>query len=199
MEWLIDLDKTLFYHINNDWSNSVLDAILIPIRNPFVWAPLYVFIIGFVIFNFKRRAYWFLLFALLNMGTSDIVSSRIIKPSIERLRPCHPASGVDAVVRVRCGSAYSFTSSHATNHFALATFLALTLGFVMGKFKIILFIWAFLISLAQVYVGVHYPVDIIVGSLIGTTIGLIYGTLFLKYYGLESTVQSLRYPNDTEG
>jgi undecaprenyl-diphosphatase len=199
MEWLIDLDKTLFYLINHDLSHDILDAILIPIRNPFVWAPLYIFIIGFVLFNFKKKSYWFLLLALLNMGTSDIVSSRVIKPSIERLRPCHPASGVDAVVRVRCGSAYSFTSSHATNHFALATFLTITLGFVLGKFKMILFVWAFLISLAQVYVGVHFPVDIIVGSLIGTTIGLIYGTLFMKYYGLEPYFQSLTYPNDNDG
>ena len=185
MEWLLDLDISLFYVINHGWSSDILDFILIPVRNPFVWAPLYIFIIGFVIFNFKSKTYWFLLLILLNMGTSDLVSSRIIKPTIERLRPCHPASGVDAIVRVRCGSGFSFTSSHATNHFALSTFLSLSLGFILGRLKVLLFIWALIISIAQVYVGVHYPVDILVGSLIGISVGMIFGSLFLHYYNLE--------------
>ncbi|RZL15228.1 MAG: phosphatase PAP2 family protein, partial [Pedobacter sp.] len=75
--------------------------------------------------------------------------------------------------RVPCGSGYSFPSAHATNHFGIAVFLILVF---YKKWKPILplgLLWAFSIAFAQVYVGVHYPVDIICGSLLGTLLGFI--------------------------
>jgi undecaprenyl-diphosphatase len=66
---------------------------------------------------------------------------------------------------------FSFTSSHATNHFGVATFLFVTLGRFFGSWKYLIFIWAALICYAQVYVGVHYPLDVLFGALLGFAIG----------------------------
>ncbi len=182
MDYILNIDQSLFHWINQGWSSGVLDAIFIPWRNSIIWAPLYMFIIAFFFFNFGKSGYWLLFFCLLTVGSSDIVSSRIIKPTIERPRPCHNKSGVTPVIRVRCGSGYSFTSSHATNHFAIASFLVFTLGFLIKWLKYPLFIWAGIVSLAQVYVGVHYPLDVIMGSLLGLLIGWLWSKVFKYYY-----------------
>ncbi len=162
--------------------NPLLDFLLIPIRNPIFWAPLYTFVIGFYFFNFdKNRAYYLLLFTLLTVGTSDLVSSRVIKPYVERPRPCHVLDSDSLVLRVRCGGGYSFTSSHASNHFALAVYWMLVFFRRKAKWLWILFGWAFLISFAQIYVGVHYPSDVFIGSIIGSMIGLMTSLLYRKW------------------
>jgi len=178
-------DYQLFEWINSGWSSNLLDLVMPWLREPLFWLPLYVFIIGFVVFNFGKKSYWFLIFTVLTIGTSDMVSSRIIKNTIERPRPCHYQSSthtLKVIKRVRCGSGYSFTSSHATNHFAIATFLIGVLGIFLTWLRPWMWLWAAMISLAQVYVGVHFPLDILVGGIIGTLIGWLYALLFLKFY-----------------
>ena len=181
MQEILQWDITLFEAINRGWSNAFFDWILPWWRNSFFWLPFYVFFIAFLFFNYGRKAYWVLLFTLLTVMTSDLTSSHLIKKNVQRLRPCNDAY-MEVIERVRCGSGYSFTSSHATNHFALATFWALTLGIEIPKTKMWFWLWAGTISLAQVYVGVHYPLDILVGSMLGFCIGWIYAFLFWKYY-----------------
>jgi membrane-associated phospholipid phosphatase len=168
---IIILDKTLFHFINSELSSPILDFLLIWIRHPLFWAPLYIFLIAFMLFNFGgRRGYRFILFILLVFGTGDVVSSRIVKPSVGRLRPCNQEE-LNVVERVPCGVGYSFTSSHATNHFGIATFVALTLGTLITRIRPWLWLWAALISFAQIYVGVHFPLDILGGTILGIMIG----------------------------
>lgn len=182
MEEILSIDYSVFKWINEGWSNSVFDIILVYARNLLTWAPLYIFVIFFYFINFGKKGYWLLLFTLLTVGSSDMVSSRVVKPSIERPRPCHNNSGLAPIVRVKCGSGFSFTSSHATNHFALATFWFFTFGFYLKRSKWLVIVWAGTISVSQVYVGVHYPSDILAGSLVGILIGFIWSRLFRKYY-----------------
>src|SRR5690606_19825850 len=98
---------------------------------------------------------------------------------VERLRPCNDIElREDIIVRVRCGSGYSFTSSHATNHFAMAVMLTFLF---YRRWKHVLWLslfWAAAISFSQIYVGVHYPGDILVGALLGSTIGVINGSIY---------------------
>jgi undecaprenyl-diphosphatase len=82
-----------------------------------------------------------------------------------------------------CGSGFSFVSNHATNHFGMGVFSFVTLRHVIGKWAWLGPLWAFSIAYAQVYVGIHYPLDIIAGAGLGTLFGISTGTLFNKRYG----------------
>ncbi len=151
-----------------------------------MWIPLYLFLLLLVTINFKKNAWWWVVFAAGTVILTDFVSSSIIKNNIIRLRPCNEpgfASWIHVLVAYRPQSS-SFTSSHAANHFGLAMFLFLTLKSGFKKWPLLFFFWALSISFAQVYVGVHYPIDIICGGLIGILIGYLSGKSFNKNYGL---------------
>ncbi len=179
---LISWDIKAFEFINITLSNAFFDAVLPWLREPLFWVPLYIFILGFVFFNVGSKAYWFVIFLILTASSSDLISSRPVKNTIKRLRPCN-TEYVKVIERVTCGSGYSFTSSHAANHFAVATFLVMTLGQHFRKIKPWCWAWASLIGLSQVYVGVHFPLDIFGGALLGIILGKIWALLFKKYYG----------------
>ncbi len=182
MDTILNIDYTIFYWINQGLSNPFFDFVLKWIRNEFIWGPLYIFIISFFAYNYGKKSYWLILFCFLNSASSDLVSSGLIKKSVKRDRPCRNIEIHNPNVLVRCGSGYSFTSSHATNHFAIATFLFCIMGSRFKRIKWPLFLWAGLIGFAQIYVGVHFPLDVLVGSIIGFLIGKGWGIIFNKYY-----------------
>ena len=187
MEYINHIDQLLFYWINNKMDNLFFDYLFIFIRNKYVWLPLYLFLIAFLIFNFKRKGLLILAFAFITIGISDFISSAVIKPVVERVRPCNDnISNPKIIKRVNCGSGYSFPSSHATNHFALGIFFFLIFSFVNKKIASLFIIWASLISFAQIYVGVHYPSDVLFGAILGSLTGYltykIYRQLEIKYF-----------------
>lgn len=182
MSDLLELDYLVFHWVNTGWTNPLLDTIMPLLRKEIFWAPLYVFLISFSFINFGKKAYWFVLFALLTVGTTDYISSHVVKKSVQRIRPCNSIHDFEVIERVRCGNGFSFTSSHATNHFGLATFLFSTIGTLFRRRRGWLFVWAGSISIAQVYVGVHYPLDIIGGTILGLLIGKLWAMLYRKYY-----------------
>jgi undecaprenyl-diphosphatase len=103
---------------------------------------------------------------------SDTTSSNLIKKNVRRLRPCNDVEMQDRIhERVRCGGGYSFTSSHAANHFAAAVFLIGVFGLSGRWQQKALLGWAAAIAVSQVYVGVHYPLDVTCGALLGVAIG----------------------------
>lgn len=179
IEQLIALDKEWFALINQGMSNPFFDWLLPILRNMFTWTPLYLFIIIFTIKNYKKEGVAMIIALLINFGISDWVSSSLIKDSVQRIRPCNDIElREDVIVRVRCGSGYSFTSSHATNHVALAVMLSILFYRRWKHIVWLSLIWALSIGFSQIYVGVHYPGDVLVGTLIGATIGLINGYIF---------------------
>jgi undecaprenyl-diphosphatase len=183
LETIINLDISLFNLINQDLSNSFFDAVMPILRNKYTWLPFYIFIVGFAAINLKWKGAWLIFCLIVAVGVGDTLSSKLIKNSVKRLRPCRTEQLVDDVqVRVHCGSGYSFTSSHATNHFAVAVFLVFAFGQMIPKCKWPLFVWAAAISFAQVYVGVHYPFDVLAGAILGSLIGFAFG----KYYLLKA-------------
>jgi len=134
--------------------------------------PFYLFLISLVWINFPKKAIFFLLSMVLCIFLSDTISSEWIKKSVKRIRPCkQEVLAQEVQLLVHCGSGYSFPSSHAANHFALSVFLMIGLGKIWRWIKIPLLIWAGLISFAQVYVGVHFPLDVIGGAILGALIG----------------------------
>ena len=175
----------MFTKVNGDFTNPFFDVLMPFARYPMNWAPLYLFIISFVLLNFKNKGAWWLLFFVATVAISDMAGNYIFKIPIGRPRPCGDPSFFDHVRLLvkSCGASRSFISNHASNHFAMATFFFITFRDMLKKWAWIGFAWAALISYAQVYVGVHYPLDIIAGGLFGFLIGFAAGKLFNKRFG----------------
>lgn len=178
------LDQWAFIQINNNMSHPFLDSLMPMLRNSYFWIPLYFFLILFATINFKNKGWWWLLFFICTVSLTDLISSRLIKESFERLRPCMDPEFSPQVRLLlnRCSGGYSFTSSHAANHFGVAAFFFVTTKFLLKNWAWLAFGWAAIICFAQVYVGVHYPLDIIGGAIVGLIIGLTIGIYFKKRY-----------------
>lgn len=183
MEQVIAADQFLFELINGQAHNAVLDWLMPIWREKSTWIPLYIALAAFVGYKYRLQGLYLVLALALAVGLADTVSSKIIKPSVHRLRPCNdPELKGDVQLLVHCGSGYSFTSSHASNHFAVAAFLSLTLGLHYRRIRWPLYLWAASIALGQVYVGVHFPLDIFIGAILGIIIGNIVAKTYLRLF-----------------
>ena len=183
MEQVIAADQFLFELINGQAHNAVLDWLMPIWREKSTWIPLYIALAAFVGYKYRLQGLYLILALALTVGLADTVSSKIIKPSVHRLRPCNDPTLKDEVkLLVNCGSGYSFTSSHASNHFAIAAFLSLTLGLHYRRIRWPLYLWAASIALGQVYVGVHFPLDIFIGAILGIIIGNIVAKTYLRLF-----------------
>ncbi|MGE5519828.1 MAG: phosphatase PAP2 family protein [Candidatus Dadabacteria bacterium] len=176
------LDKHLFILLNNGTRNHLFDIVFPYLRDSIFWAPFYLFIFLFVIVNFKNVAPWWILGFLCTIALTDMTGTFLIKQNIQRLRPCQDPAFMMHVhlVLKQCSGSYSFISNHAANHFGMAAFIALTLRKTVGSEINLVFLWAILIAFAQVYVGVHYPFDVLAGAILGICFGSITATIFNK-------------------
>ena len=184
---IINIDHWLFHQINQVWINPVFDLVFVFMRQAELWVPFYLFLLVFGLVNFGKKALWWSATLIMTAIISDLISSSIRKNIIFRLRPCRNpdlANQVRVLVNY-CPKSSSFTSSHACNHFALAFFIFITLN-QTGSWRWLLFLWAFLISYAQVYVGVHYPLDVLGGTLAGSSIGYMMSIFYKKQFGTLS-------------
>ncbi len=175
------LDYKLFHFINTDLANPVMDFLAPVIRERLTWIPLYLFLVGLIVYKLRLKSWIIILFAIIAVGSSDYINSSIIKPQVKRLRPCRdPLVGDNVRVLIPCGSGYSFPSSHAANHFALASFLSLSVFKKRRYVKTALFFWAGLIAFSQVYVGVHFPVDVTAGAILGILLSLVFYLIMIR-------------------
>jgi membrane-associated phospholipid phosphatase len=181
-------DRKLFFFVNNNLANSFFDAVMPFLRESNIWIPLYLFMLVFAAVNFGKRGWLWMIFVICTVALCDLVSSHLIKEFIFRVRPCqNPALASRIRVLVNyCPHSSSFTSSHATNHFGLAMFFVITLRKYTSAWVNLFFAWAVIICFAQVYVGVHYPIDVVSGALLGCGIGYIIAVFFNNYAGLIS-------------
>jgi len=165
-------DSTLFQAVNSDMSNVVFDTVLPLFREKWFWAPLYLFIGAFSLLNFGKKGWVIVLGLVATTGLADFTSSTLVKKNVQRIRPCNDPEMVDKVqLRAHCGAGYSFTSSHAANHFAAAVFLIGIFGRLARWVRPVALSWAGAVAFSQVYVGVHYPGDVLCGALLGAAIG----------------------------
>lgn len=168
LELLLQWDEKLFLLINTQWYNACLDTVLVYWRTKTTWIPLYILLLLVIGKDRGWKTIWVLIVLGLTIALADHISSEWIKKAVERVRPCNNTQLSDVRTLVACGSGFSFTSSHATNHFAVAMQLFLIFRMTWKKsYFIALFLWAALVAYGQVYVGVHYPLDVITGSFLG--------------------------------
>lgn len=179
MKRFIAWDIELFKHINGQWTADWLDQLFTLSRNPFFWSPLYLFLCAFLIMNYGKRGWWWIAYFLVTFALTDFISASIIKPWVGRIRPCHDPELAHTVrMLVGCGGRLSFVSSHAANHFGLSTYLFITFRHIWPKGRWIFFAWAALVAYAQVYVGLHFPLDIVGGALLGLIIGYLTADIY---------------------
>ena len=169
--WLLEFDKKIFLYLNGIHS-AEWDTFMVWITGNVLWIPLYVFLLSMIIYWGRPYSFIFtILFLAIAVGLSDYISV-IIKNLVERPRPSHNSEITHLVhiVNNYRGGRYGFVSSHAANVFAAASFL--THQFKHYKWNLLLFGWATLVSYSRIYLGVHYPLDIICGATLGILIGM---------------------------
>ena len=162
-------ERHWFGLVNHPQGFALLDSLALLFRTPGAWLPLYVFLLIWIFRSKIERPFNLLLILVVSVALSDQLSSSLIKPLVQRDRPCrHPLTASECQIRVTCGSGFGFVSSHAANHFALAWTLGLALRSRWGRAGLwIGSVWASLICLAQIRVGVHFPGDVLGGALVG--------------------------------
>ncbi|CAM3667642.1 phosphatase PAP2 family protein [Mucilaginibacter galii] len=181
-DFLLHLDRQVFYFINHTLTNPFFDWLMPWLRNPKFWIPVYVFIIGFSIYHYKKTGAYLIVFLLMAVGVSDFVSASLIKSQVQRARPCRDVVLAQSITsRVPCGTGYSFPSTHASDHFAMSVFLGLVYQRKWRWIWLWVILWAALVCFAQVYVGVHFPIDVTGGAIFGALVGFIFALLFKKF------------------
>ncbi|NTW32087.1 MAG: phosphatase PAP2 family protein [Bacteroidetes bacterium] len=183
IEQIIHWDKSLLLFLNGIHS-EFWDFIMFQISASFTWFAVYAFLIYFLIKNYKKRTIDIIIAVAILIAISDLTSVHLFKEIFHRLRPTHDPEIMDKVhvVYNYHGGLYGFVSSHAANFFALSFFFIQILGKKIKYLTPLLIIWASLISYSRIYLGVHFPLDVICGAILGILVGTGMGKLFLWYY-----------------
>ena len=179
MEEIILEDKQAMIFLNN-LGSSTFDPFWILVSEKWFWIPLYVIFLYFLYKNFNKKSlFYILLFVALGITASDQIAN-IFKFGFERLRPCHDPSLEGLLREVKCGGKFGFYSAHSSNSFFVATYLTILLGKKIKQLPYFLFVWAAIVAYRRVYLGMHFPGDIIIGAIMGILLALFFGILAKK-------------------
>lgn len=185
LEKIISLDTELFLFLNG-LHNPFMDKVMWITSATATWIPLYALVLFFVFKQLKWKGLLTFLFLVLVVVFADQISVHWFKFVFQRLRPCHNPQIADFVhtVNGKCGGKFGFVSSHAANTFAFAAFSSFF--FAKKKYSWFIFVWAAFVSYSRIYLGVHYPGDILGGAVLGFLIGIVlyfvYGFAFKKLF-----------------
>jgi len=177
MDWILQIDKQIFLAING-WHNEVWDGIMWWISGKTTWWPFYLLLLTYMGWKKKWQLLPIILFIALVITMTDQTSVHLFKNVFLRLRPCHEPSleGLVHLVNNKCGGQYGFISSHAANTFGVAF---LTLLWIRERwFTAVMVSWALLVAYSRVYLGVHYPGDVLIGAIWGAGCGWLLYLLF---------------------
>lgn len=179
MEWLqniLEIDKEFFLSLNSH-HNPFWDTIMLMVTRKETWIPFFIIILFFIAKNYRSKALPIVILMALAILASDQVSV-LLKDSIQRFRPVHdPVIGPLVHNVLRKGSMYGFVSSHAANGFAIFVFTSRL--FKNRAYYFLLLFWALVFSYSRIYSGVHYPLDILGGAILGWLIGFLFFKLLM--------------------
>jgi len=176
ISWLASIDTAIFHFINGSLANPVTDILMRFVTLDLHLKIFYGVCLAVILWKGDKRLRLAVIFSLIVVAISDQLSSSLLKPLLERPRPCHV---MDVHLLVGCGSGFSMPSSHAANLFGQAYFFKI----IAPRSARYLIPLAIVVALSRVFVGVHYPADILVGAALGTLVGFGVGKIFLRYFG----------------
>lgn len=182
LELIDNLDRIAVLLIHNDLDSKWLDWVMPLVRNPLASLPLYFFVLTIVMRSAKEQYISFMVMSMVLIALTDLGSASLLKPWFARLRPLHdPFLKQYLRELVEPGGEYSFPSSHAANHFGMSFLWFRLLKDWTSKRHYWLFVWSTLICYAQVYVGKHYPTDILVGMLYGAFVAMVVYSFYKRF------------------
>jgi undecaprenyl-diphosphatase len=187
MDFLYSFDLAIFYFFNHTISTGFLDKFFSIITDVKSWYIAYIILAGIAFFKGGTRGKIAVLGLIFLIVVTDQTGYRLLKESIERLRPCIALK--DAITPLGCAGSFSFPSNHALNNFAAAVFLLR----LYPNYKWIFLIVATLVSISRIYLGVHYPSDVFAGAIIGAAFGYLFSIAALKidrYFSIKNENQN---------
>lgn len=187
MDLIISFDRSLFLLLNG-LHTSWLDPVMMIISSKWVWIPFYLFLLYRLWVIYKRDCLKILLSVALLITLTDQTSG-LIKDAVKRPRPTHQEGLSEMVHTVDGykGGKFGFVSSHAANSFAIALFIGLLLSRKRSMTPLLgLIVWAFLVSYSRIYLGVHYPGDILGGALVGVIEAYLFLLILSKWGGIKA-------------
>ncbi len=173
LDFFYSIDISIFYFFNHSLSAKPLDKFFSIITNVNNWYIAYLILLGILYTKGGKRGKWAVLGIILLIAVGDQLGHKVLKEFFQRVRPCNALP--DALTPLGCNGTFSFPSNHALNNFAAATYFYR----LFPNYKIVLFVTAILVSISRVYLGLHYPSDILAGAIIGSALGCLFSYLHL--------------------
>ncbi|MCY1720413.1 phosphatase PAP2 family protein [Prolixibacteraceae bacterium Z1-6] len=170
LQSILEIDKELFLYLNSFYSDF-WDTIMLLVTRKETWFPFYTIILFYLVKNYRSKSV-LIIFALILLIVASDQLSVLMKFTVQRFRPVHEPAIQDMVHNVlRKGGLYGFVSSHAANSFALFVFTSRI--FKNKSYSVLMLFWALLFCYSRIYSGVHYPLDILGGAILGWLIGVV--------------------------